>query len=197
MKNQAMVVAVTCALIAAAAGGVAGRGAAPDQSSQAPHTPATPAASAAAEALAAMAPLVGEWTIDAVWDSGQPLKARNTYAWGVGGKHLRTATFLPQPGGGEIQRYEGIMTWHQRRESLVAYSFAVDGKVSEFAVDLVGGKTFRFGFRPWDAGVEPTLRQTTELVDADTLQWTVEMRTGTEWKRLISAPWKRVKPVAK
>lgn len=139
---------------------------------------------------------VGEWTIDAKWDSGQPLKARAIYSRELGGKHLRTQTFVKKDDGSEYQRYEGVMTWHPRRKSLVIYSFAYDGSVQENLAQTDDGKTFRVGFTPYDPGAPNPVRQTLTLVSPDAFDWTVEMRVGDsdQWQRLIKAQWKRTGP---
>lgn len=138
------------------------------------------------------APFIGEWRIDAKWDSGAPLQARGTFEWELGGAHLRTATFLPTDTG-EAQRYLGIISYHPGKKSLVSYSFAVDGGIRESLVSTTDGKTFLFGFEPFDASDPANLRQTLVIVDPDTYTWLVEMKQNGEWKRMMLGEWKRVK----
>jgi hypothetical protein len=142
--------------------------------------------------ISAFDPFVGEWTVDAKWDSGVPLKARATYTPILGGKHIRTATYLPTEKG-EIQRYDGVLTYHHGRKSLVSYSFSVDGEVGETLVETADGKTFLFGFTPWDPAAPSKLRQTLQIKNADTFSWLVEMQQDGKWQRLILADWKRAK----
>ncbi len=136
---------------------------------------------------------VGEWEIDAKWDDGRPLKARAIYSSEMGGKHIRTQTWLPKPDGTEYQRYQGMMTWHPRKNAFAVYSFAYDGAVTEALATTDDGKTLKIGFEPFEPGAPSPLRQTLRLVSADALEWTVEMNAGGEWKRLIQAEWKRKK----
>lgn len=143
--------------------------------------------------VAAFSPFEGEWAIDAAWEDGKPLKAREMCTWILGGKHLKYQTFLPTAAG-EAQRYEGVFTWHPELHALVCYSFDVDGGVSEYRVETADAKVFKIGFSALHpGGKEPNLRQTIEFTGPDTYRWTAELRSGEQWKRLINADWKRVK----
>jgi len=182
-RRSSLAAACGAALLLVAAAPLAG-GDAADQ----------PAASASSlQSVDALKPFVGEWTIDAKWDDGRPLRARNVYSMELGGRHMRARTFLPQPDGSEIQRYDGFMTWHPEKKSLVQYAFAMDGGVREQCIETTDGKVFRVGFTPFEQGGESNLHQTIEFLSADEFEWTVEIREGGEWKRLIKARWKRSK----
>jgi hypothetical protein len=139
----------------------------------------------------AFTPFLGEWQIEGAWDDGRPLKARNVFEWGIGGKHIKVGTFLLRPEG-DVQRYDGMLTWHPRKQCLASYSFAVDGGISEYRVDTADGKTFTFGFEPWDSTDAQKIRQTIVFENPKVYTWTVEAHEGEEWKRLIKGQWKRI-----
>jgi hypothetical protein len=67
--------------------------------------------------LAALEPFAGEWTVEGKWSSGDQLRARAVYEWGLGKKIMRAQTFVMN-GDKEYQRYEGILAWHPEKKSL-------------------------------------------------------------------------------
>lgn len=142
------------------------------------------------ETVEVFAPFIGEWEIVGTWDDGRPIKARNTYAWHMNRKHIKCATFVAGPEG-EYQRYDGLLVWHPRKKTLGSYSFAFDGNISEYRAETTDGRTFRFGFSPWDDEDTLSIRQTIEFTGPDVFVWTVEARAGESWKRLIRGEWKR------
>lgn len=161
-------------------------------------SPSKSAATAQAEPVSAdfltsaqaFSPFVGEWTIDATWEGGEPLKARNTAEWALDGKHLKWATYVNAPTG-EYKRYEGFMTWNAQKKSLVEYSFAVTGEVSELRVSTDDLKTYRFGFSALPGNAEGKLRQTIQFLDADSYRWTAEFSGADGWKPIIDGVWRR------
>jgi hypothetical protein len=139
---------------------------------------------------AVFAPFLGEWEITARWDSGEELRARAVYEWGLNGKHMREHTYVQGPKG-EYERYETMLSYHAGKKSLACYSFAYDGSISEQRVETADGKVFNFGVTAWDESDPANLRQKIEFTSRDTFVWTVELRNGTEWKRLIEGAWRR------
>lgn len=136
------------------------------------------------------APFLGEWEITAHWDSGSELKARSVCEWGLNHKHLVDKTFVQGPQG-EYQRYESIFSMNSRKKTLSEYVLEFDGSVSEHRVESVDGKTFKFGFMPWDAEDPANLRQTIVFKGKDAYVWTAEIREGDKWKRIIEGTWTR------
>jgi hypothetical protein len=67
--------------------------------------------------MALLAPFVGEWQVEGTWSSGDKLRARGVYQWGLGKKILHARTFVMN-GDKEYQRYESIMAWHPEKKSL-------------------------------------------------------------------------------
>ena len=52
--------------------------------------------------LAKLAPFVGgEWHLDAKWANGEPLKARETFEWGLGKQFITTRTWVTNKDGTE------------------------------------------------------------------------------------------------
>lgn len=151
-----------------------------------------PRASAGVELSSAVfAPFGGEWEIEGAWSDGTPLRARNVYEWRLGEKHMHTATFLPREDGGEVQRYDGFLTWNPARGVLVCYSFAVDGGVSEYLVELEGEKTFKFGFGALEGLPPPYVRQTITFMSDDAFRWVVDVKGEKGWERVMDGVWRR------
>jgi hypothetical protein len=147
--------------------------------------------SPADDRLAPLARFVGEWEVDAKWSDGTPLHARATYAWGVNKKILVGKTFVKDPVKGEYQRYEGILAWHPKKKSLYEVSFAYNGDVSEVLVDAVDKDTLHLGYRPYTEGETQNVRQILHFTGDDAFVWTVSLKSGDNWTKIIEATWKR------
>jgi hypothetical protein len=140
--------------------------------------------------MAALAPFVGEWTIDAKWATGEKLKARGVYEWGLGKKILISKTFVMN-GDKEYQRYEGIMAWHPVKKSLYFISFAYDGAITETIMEAKEKDTIHLGYTPFEEGKPSLLRQTLRFTDNDHFVWTAQLKQGDNWKQLIEGTWVR------
>src|SRR5262249_33093679 len=98
----------------------------------------------AEDRLAPLEPFVGEWVVDGKWSSGESLHARSVYQWGLGKKILKAQTFVGE-GDKEYQRYEGVMAWHPDKKCLYEISFAFDGALSEYLIEVEGKDTLHLG----------------------------------------------------
>jgi hypothetical protein len=140
--------------------------------------------------MTALAPFVGEWHIEAKWNTGEKLKARGIYDWGLGKKILVTKTFVGEPDK-EYQRYEGVMTWHPAKKSLYQITFAYDGSITETMIETKEKDTLHLGYVPFTEGKPSLLRQTIRFTDKDHFVWTVQLKQGDDWKQLIEGTWVR------
>jgi hypothetical protein len=152
-----------------------------------------PASQPAKPSAQVLEPFVGEWTIQAKWDSGAELKARNVYAWGLGNKHVTTKTFIQLPDGKEYQRYDTIMSHSDRLGCFTVYGFGYDGAVTEHRMDVSeDGRVFKIGFEPLHAGEPSPIRQTITLAeDRKSFEWVVEANAKGEWKQMMRGTWVR------
>ena len=142
--------------------------------------------------LAPLARFAGAWTLDAKWADGTPLRARAVYEWGLGGKIMRARTFIIN-GTDERQRYEDVIAWDPRRESIVDVSFSVDGAINEMLVESKDEHTLLFGWKPYHEGKPGRVRQTITFDDKDRFVWIVELNTEGEWKQIMEGTWVRAK----
>jgi hypothetical protein len=142
--------------------------------------------------LAPLSRFVGQWTLDAEWTDGTPLKARAEYEWGLEKRILRGRTFLLGAEGKERQRYEDIMAWDARRASIVDASFSVDGAVNEIIVEEKDDDTLLWGWKPYVEGREGRVRQTIRFEGNDRFVWIVELNGEAGWQQIMEGTWKRV-----
>ena len=98
--------------------------------------------------MAALAPFVGEWHVDGKWSTGETLKARGVYEWGLDKKILLAKTFVMDKDK-EYQRYESIMAWHPEKKSLYEITFAFNGHISEVLMETKEKDTIHIGFTPF------------------------------------------------
>jgi hypothetical protein len=141
--------------------------------------------------LAPLARYIGEWEVDGKWSDGSPLHARGTYAWGLDKKIIIAKTFVRDPAKGEYQRYEGIMAWNPKKKSLFEISFAYNGEITEVLIDVVEKDTLHLGYRPFNEGDPARVRQILHLINDDAFVWTVSLKTGDDWSKIIEATWHR------
>jgi hypothetical protein len=142
--------------------------------------------------MALLARFVGEWNVDAKWSTGESLKARGVYQWGLDKKLLIAKTFVTDMDK-EYQRYESIFTWHPGRKSLYEITFSFDGSISEVLIETKEKDTLHIGYTPFHADKAQPIRQTIRFTDNDHFVWVVQMQKGTEWMQLIEATWVRKK----
>jgi hypothetical protein len=154
---------------------------------RADDTPAAPAE----DHLAPVARFIGEWEVDAKWSDGSPLRARTVYTWGVNKKIIVGKTFVKDPAKGEYQRYEGIIAWQPKKKSLFEISFAYNGEISEVLYDFVDKDTIHVGYRPFHDGDPVNVRQVLHFAGNDAFEWTVMLKMGDDWTKIIEATWHR------
>lgn len=140
--------------------------------------------------MAALAPFVGEWHVDGKWATGEPLKARGVYEWGLGKKIMTTKTFVMGKES-EYQRYEGVMAYHPVKKSLYQISFGFDGSIGESLMEAKEKGLIHIGYTPFHEGKPALLRQSIRFTDKDHFVWTVQLRKGDDWTQLIEATWVR------
>jgi hypothetical protein len=140
--------------------------------------------------LAPLSRFAGQWTLDAKWADGTPLKARAVYEWGLEKKILRAKTFIVN-GDEERQRYEDVMAYDPRREALVDVSFSIDGTVNEIVIEKKDEDTLLFGWTPYHADKPAKVRQTIRFEGNDKFVWRVELNAEGEWKQIMEGAWAR------
>src|SRR5262245_43869932 len=140
--------------------------------------------------LLALERFIGEWTIEANWSSGQPLRARAVYEWGLGKKIIKARLYVGE-GEKEYQRYESVLAWHPQKRTLFEISFAFDGAITEQRIDPVDADTFRLGWSPFGEGEAPRVRQTLAFRGRDAHDWEAQVKSGEEWKTQIRGTWNR------
>ena len=138
--------------------------------------------------LSVLAPYVGyEWHVDAKWASGQPLRARNVYEWGMGKKPVRVRTYVQGPKG-EYQRYETYYCHDAKTGTIRSWGLNAAGARSEGMV-RVEGRRLHFEGEP-TAG-EPPLFQWIERLDEMRFRWRAEVEKDGKRVRLIDAVYLR------
>jgi hypothetical protein len=154
--------------------------------------PAADASAAAAEDhLAPLARFIGDWEVDGKWSDGTVLHARATSAWGVNKKIIVEKMFVKDADKGEYQRYEGIMAWHPKKKSLFDISFVYSGEISEVLIDVADKDTLHIGYRPFHEGEPSNVRQIVHFIGNDAYEWTVLLKQGNDWTKIIQATWHR------
>ena len=113
--------------------------------------------------MAPLARFVGEWQVEGRWSSGEPLKARSVYEWGLGKKILVAKTYVIDKDNKEYQRYEAIFAWHPEKESLYEITFDHAGNISEVLIETKEKDTFHVGYTPFHADKPQPVRQDAAL----------------------------------
>src|SRR5262249_40106720 len=109
----------------------------------------------------------------------------------LGKKIMRAKTFVKKDGDQEYQRYEAVLAWHPEKKCLYQISFAFDGAVSEYAMEVKEKDMLHIGWSPLPGGKSPKVRQVIRFLDDDRFQWVVLVQDGGDWKQIIDATWKR------
>ena len=142
--------------------------------------------------LAPIEPLLGEWTIDATWAGGQPLKARQTYERHLNDKFiLARAIVTKEDGSGEYVRYETLFA--PKDGKLISYNFSFDGANDSRPVEIKGKVMHFHSDRTLEDGNKLIIDQELELIDNDILSWKVFLNRDGQRTQIMDGKWKRKK----
>ena len=135
---------------------------------------------------------IGEWTTQGKWSTGEELRARTVYEYGVGKKIITAKTYVMN-GDREYQRYEGILAYHPTKKCLFEITFAFNGELSEVVIETKADDTLQIAYTPFTEGQPSNVRQTIQFKDKNRFVWTVQVKRAEEWKQLIESTWHRKK----
>jgi hypothetical protein len=145
-------------------------------------------ASDPAGALAVVEPYVGEWVIDGKWASGEPLKGREKFEWGLNKKFITCRTWVTSQEGTEYERYQS--TYAVKDGKLVLYNFAYDGDSSVSDVK-VEGKVIDVRRQMNSPQGEMVIRQEVEMTDKNKFRWRVWLDRDGESQQIMDGEWVR------
>lgn len=130
-----------------------------------------------------------EWTIDAAWSDGSPLRARNLYRPILGGRYMTAQTFADD-GEGEYERYFTVYSVNAETGDIDAHGFGFNGATSTVSLERVGdaGSIYR---GQWPDG-QTEYKQEIEI-KGDHCLWRVWSRQldTEEWSQIMDARWDR------
>lgn len=154
-----------------------------------------PVATDAEARLAPLARFIGEWRTHGTWSDGRALHARASYTWGINKQLIHGKTWVAddETGSNEYQRYESTFHFDPARNALVDSSMAVNGTFKQAFIEPVDADTTSWGCSPFNPDDVVNVRQTIRFEDDDNFIWTVLMRDGDSWSRLIESRWTREK----
>jgi hypothetical protein len=130
----------------------------------------------------------GEWTVEAKWSDGSPLKAREAFEMGAGDRFVYCKTFASRADGTEYMRYNtmfGVMDG-----KLTAWAFSYDG-TAETSTMEVDGNTLWIKREVKSGEGKAILKQSITLVDNDHFNWKVWMESGASTTQLMDGMWVR------
>ena len=167
---------------------VAGRGVA---------NPAPATQPAAVDSLDVVAWAIGDWTLDAKWANGSPLRARATYAWGPGHKSVVVHTRVDSDKPGQPASLRDI----------IVYAIAGDGRLTQYTFPHNGAPRIVAASQPddssllfaWDKPAAPgasdaspvPVRHRYTRIDDGRLRWQAQMQLKGEWHTTVDGEWKR------
>ena len=142
--------------------------------------------------LAALVPFVGgEWVIDGKWTSGEALKAREVFTWGLGNKFVEVRTWVSRlDGSGEYERYRGVFAVKDGK--LVSYNFAYDGGNTLDDVS-VEGNVLKIRRAVTNVDVPTVIHQEIERAGNDKFKWRVWLERDGKKDQIMDGEWIRRK----
>lgn len=133
---------------------------------------------------------IGQWEIDTTWSDGTPLRSRNVFTVGLGGRFLEAQTFAADGDGDMYERYRTIYAYDNETGQIVSYGFTYDGSVTivdDMKLDEDGPALTS----EW-SGDGAAIRQTVKFLSPDEYNWKVWTRTDGDWGLIMDANWHRV-----
>lgn len=145
--------------------------------------------------LSALQPFVGNWEINATWESGDKLWARNEYKVELGGKFLVAKTFAKDGDRDPYERYRTIFAWDKKAKKVQAHGFTFDGTTTVTEMKLSktddGHVQVESSWKPNDGSV--TIRQQLTVVSKKEIKWQVWSRPDEgEETVMMNGTWKKV-----
>jgi hypothetical protein len=146
------------------------------------------------EHLALFQPFIGTWEINAQWESGDPLWARNEYRVGMNGNFVLASTWARDANGEIYQRYQTTWRYDPERDQVESHGFTYDGSYVRMDTEIhqAGEGNPVIGSR-WKASDDaPWFRQEVQMLDDNTYSWKVwTSPDGNEWIPMMDGQWKR------
>ena len=142
--------------------------------------------------LAPYIPFLGTWEINHQWKDGTPIWSLNEFEIGPGGKFIIARTFTRDGDGEVYERYHTYFS-HDEEKGMVSHGFTYDGSVSIVeGIEAFEGKTGPGFTSYWSPG-SAQIKQTVEILNADSYRWRVWTRTedSQAWTQIMDGVWKR------
>lgn len=131
----------------------------------------------------------GEWTINDKWLSGEPIKARATYEWTLGGKFMLASTFVQAPDGKEYQRYLSVFGVEDGKIS--NHGFTYDGTYTKLLSTPTDDGSLLLEWEVGPEGQKTKLKQQVTRVDDNKFRWQIWMQQNDQWQPIMDAYWTR------
>ncbi len=142
--------------------------------------------------LAPYIPFLGTWEISHQWKDGTPIWSLNEFEIGPGGNFVIARTFTRDGDGQVYERYHTYFS-HDEEKGMVSHGFTYDGTVSIVeGIESFEGETGPGFTSYWSPG-SAQIKQTVEMLDADSYRWRVWTRTedSQPWAEIMDGVWKR------
>jgi hypothetical protein len=118
-------------------------------------------------------------------DADTAFRTRVVYEWGLNRRLLKAKSYL-QGDKGEQLVYESVFTWHPERKKVIFLSVSAAGGIFEGTLEQ-RNNTFESRFNSYSAGATSIFRQTIQFLDDDHTVWTVFMKKGEDWIKVIES----------
>jgi hypothetical protein len=136
--------------------------------------------------LDALAPFVGgSWVSKGKGPTKGDFRTRVVYEWGLNHRVLKCKSYLVGDKGDTLV-YESFFGWHPKKKQIFFYSFAGAGYIFEGTV-TPKKDAFELLFQSHSKDGTATYRQTIQFLDKDNTHWTVSLKKGDEWVKVIDA----------
>lgn len=134
----------------------------------------------------------GTWLYEGQWGNGQKFKQEHIFEWGLNRQIMKVKTYgtVNQETGEYGLRNEGIRAWDTKTETVKFYEFDVFGGAT--IGDCVFEKDrFHYEYLYEIEGRQQLMRDTWKFMDKDTYLFSVNLKSGDEWKVFSSNEIKR------
>jgi hypothetical protein len=136
--------------------------------------------------LEALAPFVGgSWVSKGKGPTKGAFRTRVVYEWGLKHRLLKARSYLVGDKGEELV-YESVFGWHPKKKHIFFHSFSGQGHIFEGTVTR-NKDTFELLFKSYTKDGAATYRQTIQFVDKNNTRWTVSLKKGDDWVKVIDA----------
>jgi hypothetical protein len=136
-----------------------------------------------------LARMAGTWVTKGTWDDPSKGGIRVENEWSLDGRLMKGKSFLVDEKGEHLV-YESTYTWHPAKKKIVFQSYSAGGDLYDGVIEPKGD-TLDVTWVGYEGSETHDYRETLRFTGADTFEWNVFVKKGSDWSPIKNATFQR------